>query len=365
MHRITGGGGCGAVFKLAPSGSGYTESVLYGFRDGSDGGDPEAGLLAAANGVLFGTTAAGGATAGNCASNGCGTVFKVAPSGSIYTESVIYRFGYGSTGAFPRATLISDNAGALYGTTPYSNIGAGNGIVFKLTPLGSTYSQSVLHAFVNPNDGSQPFAGLIVDKAGALYGTTPYGGGSDGGGTVFKLTPSGSKYVESVLHRFRGGSDGETPYAGVIADANGTLFGTTAYGGGGPCKLFGTFNGCGTVFKLTPSRRGYTESVLHRFQGGNDGEYPYAGLIADATGALYGTTANGGNSGCTAGSCGTIFTLVRTRSAFTERILYRFNPGNDGSDPYASLIVDGNGALYGTTFYGGAYNRGTVFRLKP
>lgn len=160
---------------------------------------------------------------------------------------------------------------------------------------------AVLYAFRGGSDGAQPAAGLVADKHGALYGTTAVGGvgGSFGNGTVFKLTPSGRGYTESVLYAFRGGNDGAEPFAGLIADKRGALYGTTAF--------TGVISGDGSVFKLTPSGNGYTESILYHFQGSpNDGAYPDASLIADENGALYGTTSAGGAAGI-----GTVFRLMR------------------------------------------------------
>ncbi len=195
-------------------------------------------------------------------------------------------------GSIPAAPLIADSSGALYGTAQYG--GNENtcedqneecGVVFKLTPSASGYSESVLHSFADRTDGAFPVAGVILDGKGALYGTTPFGG-TPGQGIVFKLTPSGSTYSESILYTFQGGSgDGGLPMASLISDSSGALYGTTALGGSA---------NLGIVFKLTPSGSNYTEHVLYSFQGGADGAVPYAALIADASGALYGTTLHGG-----------------------------------------------------------------------
>ncbi len=167
----------------------------------------------------------------------------------------------------------------------------------------------MLHSFAGGGDGAFPYAGLISDASGALYGTTAYGSGAPGYGTVFKLTPSatpGGAWTESVLHSFAGGGDGAYPFAGLISDASGALYGTTLYGSGAPGY------GYGTVFKLTPPATAggaWTESVLHSFAGGGDGAYPYAGLISDASGALYGTASQGGGAGW-----GTVFELTVSAS---------------------------------------------------
>ena len=179
--------------------------------------------------------------------------------------------------------------------------------------------------------------------------------------------PVAAAAQETVLYRFKGGADGNTPVAGLIMDANGTFYGTTFAGGGG--SITGC---CGTVFELTPPGAGetlWTEKVLYRFKGGADGDTPVAGLIMDANGALYGTTSNGGGGSCT-GGCGTVFELTPPgagETLWTEKVLYRFKGGADGDTPVAGLITDANGAFYGTTYGGGGgctAGCGTVFELK-
>jgi uncharacterized repeat protein (TIGR03803 family) len=191
-------------------------------------------------------------------------------------ETVLYSFTGDKEGGNPFASLIADSSGNLYGTAS-QGYPSNQGTVFKLS-LGGTYT--VLHAFAGGSDGNFPTASLIA-SSGNLYGTTLYGGGCSSCGVVFKLSPSGTY---TVLHSFTGGSDGIAPYAGLIADSSGNLYGTTTGGGA---------SGKGTVFKLSPSG---TETVLHSFTGGSDGNIPFGGLIADSSGNLYGTTENGGAS---------------------------------------------------------------------
>jgi uncharacterized repeat protein (TIGR03803 family) len=351
-------GGCGTVFKLTPSRNDrrWRETVLYGFT-GSDGTNPAAGLnpvaglIADAAGNLYGTTEFGGGASG--CSGGCGTVFKVTPSG---TETVLHSFT-GSDGASPVAGLIADAAGNLYGTTELGGgtIGCsgGCGTVFKVTPKGV---ESVLYSFKGGSDGANPFAALIADAAGNLYGTTFFGGAS-GKGTVFKLTPSGA---ESVLYSFTGENDGANPLTGLIADAAGNFYGMTNNGGTGMY---------GTVFKLTPKGK---LTVLHSFAGGTDGAFPGLGsLIADVSGNLYGMTVEGGVGGtpaCFANGaigCGTVFKLTPSG---TETVLYSFTGGSDGGFPHAgltaALIPDTAGKLYGMTINGGGpASGGTVFEI--
>jgi uncharacterized repeat protein (TIGR03803 family) len=287
--------------------------------------------------------------------------------GSSPGESVLYAFKGGNDGAIPFAGLIADKMGALYGTTAYGGgpspvCQIGCGTVFKLTPTGSVYKESVLYAFRGGKDGVYPLASLIADERGGFYGTTLGGGrgcNSHGCGTVFKLTPTRRGYEERVLYRFRGGNDGVRPDARLTADKTGALYSTTSNGGGSPCQY-----GCGTVFKLTAAGSGYTESVLYRFQAGNDGAKPYAGLLADESGALYGTTSQGGSSACTSG-CGTVFKLSRAGPGYEKSALYRFKGSSDGMYPYGGLIADKTGALYSTTHLGGSSGHGTVFKLTP
>ena len=205
----------------------------------------------------------------------------------------------------------------------------------------------VLHDFQG-SDGYAPYAALILDKQGNLYGTTTLGGASDGG-VVFKLAPDGT---ETVLHSFAsaGGSDGTNPYAGLIADKKGSLYGTTELGGAGCNGRFG----CGTVFKIAPDGN---ESVLHPFTDGSDGGNPVDSLFADKAGNLYGTAYNGGEG------FGTIFKLAPDG---TETTLHAFkNTFSDGGNPSANLVADKAGNLYGTTYSGGEGHAGTVFKLTP
>jgi uncharacterized repeat protein (TIGR03803 family) len=340
--RCWEGEGCGIVFKLAQKG---TETVLYRFTSDKDGGIFPSGVIEDKAGNLYGTTAEGG-TGG-----APGIVFRLAPDGN---ETVLYAFHGHNDGSLPTGGVISDSAGNLYGTTQmgggsgcYADEGCGT--VFELAPDGT---ETVLYSFAGGNDGEYPYAGVIEDKARNLYGMTP-NGGADGFGIVFKLSPHGK---ETVLHTFTGGSDGGYPFAGLIEDDAGNLYGTTETGGNG-CD-------CGVVFKLTP---GGTETVLYAFAGGSDGAYPEAGLIRDRAGNLYGTTINGGFTGCNKGrGCGTVFKLAPDG---TEVVLYAFDDRKRGGFPQASLMEDKTGNLYGTTLSGGlkrdCYGRGcgTVFRL--
>src|ERR1019366_3249147 len=251
------------------------ETVLHNFNfNGTDGLSPWAGLIFDAAGNLYGTTHQGG-------TYGAGTVFELMPvAGGTWTEQVLHSFSNGADGGDPQAGLIVDTAGNLYGTTVTGGTYT-YGTVFELTPAaGGTWTETVLHNFNSDGtDGTYPSAGLIFDAAGNLYGTTQDGGTSNSG-TVFELSPDGSGgWTEGVLHSFGVGTDGVHPSQGLVFDAAGNLYGTTFYGG--------TY-AYGTAFELTPAGGGtWTEKILHNFNSdGTDGYHPHAGLIPDAVGNL-------------------------------------------------------------------------------
>jgi uncharacterized repeat protein (TIGR03803 family) len=362
-----GDSGGGTVFELTPNGSGgWTEKKLHNFDNGyrsTDGFYPRAGLIFDAAGNLYGTTYEGGDYGG-------GTVFELTPNGSGgWTEKKLHNFGNGTDGSGPQATLIWDAAGNLYGTTTYGGsapCGPGCGTVFEMTPNGSGgWTEKKLHNFnpFNGSDGKFPTGGVIFDRAGNLYGTTTYGGthqcNLDGCGMVFEVSPNGiGGWTERNLHNFGNGTDGTNPYAGLIFDSAGNLYGTTSSGGD---------YGYGTVFEMTPREGGgWTEKKLHNFGTGTDGAIPEASLIFDAAGNLYGVTDNGGDY-----TQGTVFEMTPNGSGgWTEKKLHNFGSGTDGEIPEGGLIFDGDGNLYGTTRLGGAHSCGffgcgTVFEVTP
>jgi uncharacterized repeat protein (TIGR03803 family) len=382
-------------FGARPS---YGYATLYSFQGGPlDGATPERHLLNV-NGTLLGMTTSGG---NRCGVGGCGTLFAITPAGQ---EHVFYSFKGSASGFSPEAGLVYVN-GELYGTTKEG--GANNrGTVYKVNGFGT---EQVLHSFYKvTRDGAYPEAGLS-NFNGTLYGTT-HGGGSNGRGTIFKITTSGKETVvyafgtnsrndgswpaanlvalkgvlygtttgggkysgcphqlgcgtvfavtpagkERVVYNFTGSeSDGGQPASGLTV-MNGDLYGTTVFGGLPRC-----YAGCGVVFRVTTSG---AETVLHRFRSGYDGAYPGAG-VAPINGALYGTTTNGGYYQCSNG-CGTVFKI----SAGRETVLYRFFGVPDGQNPEGAL-TEVNGVLYGTTAYGGTYcyyyGCGTVYEILP
>jgi uncharacterized repeat protein (TIGR03803 family) len=272
--------------------------------------------------------------------------------GSV-TETVLHSFrGYSTDGSDPESGLTYFK-GTFYGTT-YGGGSSRKGTVYSITPSGT---ETVVHSFKGGKDGIQPEARLIV-RNGTLYGTTVRGGGCQyrsGCGTVFSITPSGH---ETVLHGFAGPPDGLYPKARLL-DVNGTLYGTTTFGfGGANCAPIG----CGTVFNITS---GGKEKVLYSFRAGNDGAYPFAGLI-DVKGTLYGTTPSGGGYGTNycgyrRPGCGTVFTITPSGK---EKVLHSFGNGKDGIQPGGGL-VEVKGTLYGATGGGGAYSTGTVYSITP
>ncbi|HLY15840.1 MAG TPA: choice-of-anchor tandem repeat GloVer-containing protein [Bryobacteraceae bacterium] len=426
LYGTTVSGGAanqGVVYKLDPAGH---QTVLYSFAGGTDGGSPYAGVIRDSVGNLYGTTYQGGTA-------GWGVVFKVDTTGH---ETVLHSFA-GADGAYPYAGVIRDSAGNLYGTT-YNGGTAGYGVVYKLDPAGQEtvlYSfrgashgsnpmsgvirdaagnlygtassggtfygygvvymlntrnqETVLYYFQGGADGSTPYAGVVRDSAGNLYGTT-FLGGAAGGGVVYQLDTTGAL---TVLHSFTGGTDGYHPVAGVVRDPAGNLYGTTQAGGpwnqgiiyeigqgsirypftggadgGGPLSgvvldsagnLYGTTYGggaakLGVVFKLDTTSQ---ETVQYPFPGADRGGEPKAGVIRDSAGNIYGTTYSGG-----AANAGVVY---KVDTAGQETVLYAFTGGADGSNPYAGVIRDSAGNLYGTTYYGGAAGAGVVYMLDP
>ncbi len=346
LYGTTWAGGTydgGTVYELTPAaGGGWTEKVLHSFNNnGTDAAYPAAGLIFDAAGNLYSTTAGGGAYRN-------GAVFELTPTaGGGWTEKVLYSFnGNGTGGDAPYSGLVFDAVGNLYGTTYYGGTYSG-GTVFELSPqAGGGWTEKVLHSFGNGTDASAPFSGLTFDTAGNLYGTSEIGG-ADSAGTVYELSPqAGGGWTEKVLYSFaNNGTDGTVPRAGVIFDAAGNLYGTAF--AGGAYKL-------GALFELTPAGGGtWTEKVLHSFGNGTDGADPYAMLVFDTAGNLYGTTYQGGSYGG-----GTVFRF----NAQGEVLLHSFS-GADGSEPFAGLIFDAAANLYGTTTSGGASNVGTVYEI--
>jgi uncharacterized repeat protein (TIGR03803 family) len=272
----TGSKSGGSAIELQPAGSGYRERRAHIFGIGTDGAGPNAALTKHAH-RLFATTTHGGMY-------GNGTIVALEASG--LRETVVHDFAGTSNGdgANPTSTLVEDATGALYGTTEYG--GPDNiGTVFKFVPNGDGGTETIIHGFTVPGDGYEPTAGVVLDSAGNLYGTTS-GGGASADGTVYELSPASGVYTENILHSFSGGEDGKDP-VGTVTFLEGELYGTTQNGGNPQCE---NGSGCGSLYKIAPSGAGY--SVLYAFSF-NDGLYPTSTLAAHGH-ALFGTAQYGG-----------------------------------------------------------------------
>ena len=354
------GQGSGTVFQLSPDGNGgWSETVLYQFTGGADGLNPYGTLLLDGKGNLYGTTLGGGA-------HKLGTVYKLTPpssSGGPWTEKVIYSFAGGNDGESPYAGVIADAKGNLYGTTSGGG-GTNSGTVFKLAPRGPDgWTESVLFRF-SFLSGEGPYCSLVMDKDGRLYGTTFRGGNQDGG-TVFVLSPMAGAWNLTFIHHFAnlfgGTGDASEPIAGMIIDSLGNLYGTTLAGG--------AFGG-GAVFELGRSHGRWQEHVIHSFAGGSDGYIPYGILAFGQSNSLFGTTEYGGGLGqcfyTTLAYCGTIFKMTRTGSIWSESTYLSFDSsGTLGFTPVTGVLVNPDGTLYATTGYGGTNDVGTVLAIAP
>lgn len=326
------------VMAVAFPVSAQTLQTLYQFSGQTDGGRPASGVIFDSAGNLYGTTTIGGNVNDCAAFQGCGVVYKLDPSNNLTT---LYTFTGGADGqvATNFGSLVRDNAGNLYATASDGGL-YDDGVVYEVSPTGV---ETVLHTFPSgPGDGEASQAGLLRDAAGNLYGTT-FAGGAYGYGAVFMLTKDGK---EKILHSFNG-YDGAGPDAALVADSEGNAYGTANSGG--------TY-GWGTVFKISKSG-GF--SLIYTFKGAPDGGLPGSPLLLDKEGNIYGTTTEGGAAAvCPAFGCGVIFEITKSG---TERVLYKFL-GPEGSTPN-QLMSDGKGNLYGTTWDGGTYEHGVIFKM--
>lgn len=368
-----GGSGDGAVFELSPptvSGGAWTETILYDFTGGSDGGGPNGNLAFDGSGNLYGTANFGGV-------NNTGVVYELSPpatQGGAWTETILYDADN------PNGGVAFDQQGNLYFTNSFGGVNIsdcssfsvpGCGSVFQLAPpsvSGGSWTATDLYDFGTNGglkDAIDPSYGVTVSRSGALYGST-YMGGASNLGAVFKLTPpatSGGAWTEAVLYSFKGGTDGKDALGSVIIGKNGVLYGATQLGGS---------SDDGTIYQVTPpaSGSGWKESVIFNFIGGSTGALPEAGVTADASGNLYGTTdLYGGTCKLSGAGCGEVFKLAppsTSGGAWTQTVLHAFF-GTDGANPQASLLLF-KGVLYGTTAYGGkgtGNGNGVVFETIP
>ena len=332
----------GVVFKLSRTATGTRETVVYNFQGGfSDVQNPSGRLLVTKDGTIFGTAAGG--------EQGYGAVYKLTPSGTTYTETILHVFGVGE--APINAGVIVDYAGNLYGETAGGGQ-FGYGTIYELQRTSTGYRYLLLYSF-HQNEGDFPSGGLTFDQAGNLYGTTNAGGAALLG-TIFELLHgSNGTWTESTLYTFQGTSDGMFPDGGVVFDASGNLFGTTANGGEPSCAKG---LGCGEVYELSPSGGVWTKTVLHLFTDTPDGSAPDAGLAIDRFGNLFGTTNNGGTAGT-----GALFEVSPTSIGWTKTVLHSFTDGADGGFLTSPVTLDLKGNIFGVASSGGVGGYGVAF----
>jgi len=342
LYGTTSQGGtanAGTVFELTPDGEdGWAETVLYSFQTSSDGNFPYGAVVFDGAGNLYGTTMYGGST-------GYGTVYELTPAaGGGWTETVIHNFGDTGDGQYPQGALAIDAAGNLYGTTfaggahmKCDSSGDSCGTVFEISPSGSGWTESVLYSFGAHGDGHFPISAVTLDSSGNLYGTT-MAGGRNKLGTVWQLSPSSRGWQETILHHFSNKGDGASPESDITLDDKGNLYGTTQ----------------STVFQLAQRDETWELHTLHTFRGHSDGLIPSRRVVVGAFGNVYGSTEGGGSADCGGSGCGVIFRLSpESGHVWIENILRRLDGGADGVNAYPGLTMTPTGNLLGTTLYGG------------
>ena len=353
--------GCGVVYRMSRHGSDWIFNILSSF-DGANGYNPGQLIRVAPDGSLYTTTVYGGP--GDCQyfSPGCGTIFRLQPPATFCsavscpcTVDDLYQFQNRADGAFPQAgNLTLDSAGNIYGTTYVGGL-YDAGTVYELSRTTNGWTKTVLYNFIGSSAGGNPGGGVVFDSAGNLYGVTFLGGVDGYSGVVYELTHSESGWTETVLHIFQPQTDGSGPAGNLVMDASGNLYGTTA--DDGP-------NGGGTVWELSPGSGGWSFSVLYSFTGEGAGG-PAGGLLMDSSGNLYGTTAGHG-----AHNQGNVFKLSPANGGWNYTSLYDFSGGSDGGQPFSGLSMDSSGNLFGVTTYGGLVQNctsgcGVVWKITP
>jgi hypothetical protein len=352
-----GGGssnGSGTAYELQRTGSGFIYHQLHSFGNGLDGSFPWAGVTIGPDGSLFGTTYDGG-TGQN------GIVYQLRPPitfcGSAscrWSETILYNFTRGSDGGDPQGAVVFDQAGNLYGTNV--NGGAGDvGVAYEMRRNGQGWSYQVIYPFTNGQDGGNPTA-LVFDGSGNLYGPAAAGGQPGctgfGCGTIFKLSPSQSGWIEQTLYSFHDGSDGSDPQGGVILDNAGNVYGSTCCGDGTG----------GTIFEISPSGGVWNFSLMYRYGGAGLG--PWGNLVRDSAGNLYGASVMNGLY-----NNGVVFKLTPADGGWIYTSLHDFTGGSDGEWPEGGLTIDSAGNIYGTTYQGGLQNCGegcgVVYEITP
>ncbi|MGA2372868.1 MAG: choice-of-anchor tandem repeat GloVer-containing protein [Candidatus Korobacteraceae bacterium] len=336
MYGTTSAGGAynnGTVFRITPPENFQT---IYAFQGGADGSAPQSFLIEDSEGRLYGTTSAGGAFGG-------GTVFRITNN----TKTILHSFGSGSDGSAPLGGLVFDHAGNLYGTTSAGGAN-GNGTVFMLSQRSILWAETVLYSFGTGTDGAVPYAGVTLDSAGDVLGTTS-AGGTSGYGTIFELS-KGHSWAETIVYNFQNQDDGSVVYAGLIADGLSNFYGAATQGGS---------QGGGSIFELTPAGSGWNFTPIQSLEGtGISGTF--RNLLLSSSGTLYGTTHCDGSN-----NAGTVYELVPgSGGTWTYSLLYNFTGGTDGLYSFSNLVMYAN-RLYGTTNQGGAYGYGDVFAVFP
>lgn len=347
-----GNTGCGSVFELARSGSGWILRPLYDFQGGTDPSNPSLGVVFGPDGALYG--AAGELTCSNY--NACGDIFRLAPPPHIcssflcyWQETVLHSFTGRPDGSYPDSLPIFDASGNMYGLTFFG--GAGNvGAMYELTKSAGGWTESVPYSFTqdNPDHGVYwPGGQWTIDPAGNFYGTASCNITlSCFFGAVFQLQPEQSGWTLNDLFEFNG-YDGYSP-AGVIRDASGNLYGATSGDGLGGDDSAG-------IYELSPSNGGWNFTQLYnydRFSEDNTGN-----LIMDSAGNLYGTNSITG--------FGSVFKLSPSGSGWTFTTVYTFTGGSDGEGPGGQLVLDSAGNLYGVAWKGGKYGQGVIWEITP
>lgn len=352
------------IVMLAPRASAQgTEKLLYSFTGGQDGQTPQEGVIFDQSGNLYGATMNGGDEKcyyGGIA--GCGVVFQLTPNADgTWTENVLHSFTGRKDGAGPNwGSLVFGAANNLYGATNQGG-SHNDGTIFELSPNSDgSWTESVLHQFTGRRDGAHPMTTPIFDTAGNLYGTA-VGAGVYGCGMVFEMTPgSNNRWTYQAIHQFKG-TPGCYPRTGLVPDTAGAYYGTTRNEGQYCGK---NSRQCGIVYQLTPASGGkWTFKAIHVFSGGNGGADPATmNVVVDGNGNLYGTTwAGGGFYGY-----GLVYELSPGAGGkWTYKVLYQFTGSDDGGHSASTMIFDAAGNLYGTTWSGGAYGDGVMFKMTP
>ena len=347
----------GTVYKLSQSNGVWTETILYSFGGVSgDGSQPQGSLVFDKAGNLYGTTQYGGLYFN-------GTVYELTPNGNgTWSEAVLHSFNCCATpgdGGVPNSAIFLAPSGKIYGTTQWGGAGTtcgawnfGCGTFFELAHETSGWKETVLHSFLESPDASVPWGPLTVDKAGNFYNTSLWGGSQEYAGSVFKLSPaSGGTWTESVIYTL----DQQTG-VGISAEIDGVVFDSAG-------NLYGV--GSGGVFELTPSSSGWTETTIFPFTSTKGPYNPYASVVLVHNSTLWGTTAWGGGGTCSTNGCGTLYRVQKINGVWTGNAVFTFHNQANGWFPTSTPIVDSSGNVYGTTLNGGAFGFGVVYEVTP